>query len=94
MIPQTNLFTYGDIGRAVEDAAAGLIDVVMLDLLVAESYEQEGDVEIVAQGLNNEAYAIAFGKGATELQTNVNEVLTLLQETGVVAKLIKRIPRH
>ncbi len=89
LIPQTNLFAYGDIGRAVEDAAAGLIDVVMLDLLVAESYEQEGDVEVVAKGLNNEAYAIAFGKGAIELQTNVNEVLTLLQETGVVTKLIK-----
>ncbi len=88
MVPETNIHSFGDIGRAVQDVTAGLIDVVMLDLLVAESYVEEGGVNIVAQGLNNEAYAIAFPRGAVEFQARTNEVLTLLQETGVVEKLI------
>ncbi|NJN84585.1 MAG: amino acid ABC transporter substrate-binding protein, partial [Caldilineaceae bacterium] len=31
LMPSTNLFTYGDISRAVADLRAGLIDAVMLD---------------------------------------------------------------
>ncbi len=88
LVPETNIQIYGDISRAVQDVTAGLVDVVMLDLLVAESYVEEGGVEIVAQDLNTETYAIAFPKGAAELQAQTNEVLTLLQETGVVEKLI------
>ena len=89
LMPATNLHTYADTNRAVVDLRNGLIDIIMLDRLVAEGHVEEGGVQIIAQGFNNESYAIAFNKGALQLQAAVNDVLLRLDDSGVLDDLVE-----
>ncbi len=89
LTPETNIFVYTSIDKAVEDLQAGLVDVVVLDALVAEDYVKSGGVKIVSDDLGREQYAIAYAKGSTQLQTAVNNSLVKLQQTGVVSQLLK-----
>ncbi len=86
-MPQQNLHVYQDITQAVNDLKAGRIQMVWLDLLPAQDDVKEGGVQIAAQDLNQQLYAITLKKGANALRDKINEALTTLQNNGTLAKL-------
>jgi len=87
LMPEQDLLLYNSTNQAVNDLQLDRIDVVMLDLLVAKDFEAEGDVALVGEGINREQYAIAYAKGATELQANINGALKELQDAGSVGDI-------
>jgi polar amino acid transport system substrate-binding protein len=86
-MPQKNLYVYQDMGAAIADLKAGRIEAVWLGLLPAQDYVASGGVKIAAQGQNQQLFGIAVKKGATALQTKINDALTTLQNDGTMAKL-------
>jgi ABC-type amino acid transport substrate-binding protein/heat shock protein HslJ len=87
-MPQENLILYQNIDRAVEDLAAGQIDLVALDLEPAKVAEEQGGVKIVGQGLNRQRFAMAIPNGASTLQSQLNLALLQLQGDGTVTRLL------
>ncbi len=90
LLPQDHLFTYVDINDSLADLSLDRIDLVVLDLLPAEVAVVAGNVEIVAQGLNSQRYAIAMPQGAERLRAAVNDTLIDLQNEGFLAELAQR----
>jgi ABC-type amino acid transport substrate-binding protein len=86
-MPQKNLHVYQDMGAAIADLKAGRIEAVWLGLLPAQEYVAAGGVKIAAQNRNQQLFGIAVKKGATALQTKINDALTVLQNDGTMAKL-------
>jgi len=89
-MPESNLFVYEGAPDAVRDLLEGRVDLVVLDAQPAELAVQEYDVEIVAQGLNQQRYAIAFPKGAAALKEKIDGVLLELHNEGVIAELARK----
>ena len=89
LMPETNLFIYGDIKQAYKDLQDGRVDVIVMDKPAAEQALNEGDFEIVASGLHRELYGIAMAKGQHDLRTKINQALTVLLRNHVVDKLAK-----
>jgi polar amino acid transport system substrate-binding protein len=87
MMPKQNLYVYTDTAQAVNDLKAERLDAVWLDLKPAESYAAAGGVKILAQGLNQQLYAIGMKNGAESLRQKINEALTQLQNDGTLAFL-------
>ncbi len=90
LIPERNLHAYGQIEQAIADMQLGRIDLVMLDLKPAEVAVQAMDVELVAQGLNRQRFAIAHPQGEPSLQQAINDALIALQNKGVLADLARQ----
>jgi polar amino acid transport system substrate-binding protein len=88
-MPEENLHRYQQAGKAVEDLADGLIELVVLDLEPANVAVERGGVKIVAQGLNPQRYAMAVPRGAPQLQTELNRALLQLQVSGRVGELVE-----
>lgn len=86
-MPARNLHSYVEAGDAVRDLAEGFTDFVMLDLPPAELAAESGEFTIVGQGLNRQRLAIAMPKGASALQSNVNDALLDLQNDGRITEL-------
>lgn len=91
-IPTRNLLVYEQVDSAVADLQDGRIDVVLMDLPVAESAVQAGagGLAIAGQGLNPQRLAIALPKGASSLTAEINRVLGELQSEGRVAELAQQ----
>jgi polar amino acid transport system substrate-binding protein len=89
LMPEENLHHYQQANKAVEDLAAGLIELVVLDLEPANIAAEQGAVKIVAQGLNPQRYAMAVPRGAPQLQSELNRALLLLQVSGRLADLVE-----
>ncbi|MGB3716060.1 MAG: transporter substrate-binding domain-containing protein, partial [Candidatus Promineifilaceae bacterium] len=89
LMPEENLHRYQQAGKAVEDLADGLIELVVLDLEPANAAVERGGVKIVAQGLNPQRYAMAVPRGAPQLQTELNRALLELQISGRVGELVE-----
>ncbi|MGL4651767.1 MAG: transporter substrate-binding domain-containing protein, partial [Caldilineaceae bacterium] len=87
VLPAANLLLYGDISRAVKDLELGRIDLVILDAIPAERLAEEGNVKIVARGLNRQRYAIAVPNGADVLRRNLNVALEELRDEGRISEL-------
>lgn len=87
LLPASNLLLYTDITRAVNDLERNRIDLVLLDVTVAQQFTQTRDVKIVAQGLNTQRYAMEVPKGADELRRNLNRVLDETREDGTLLTL-------
>lgn len=87
LIPEKNLYEYAQISQAIADLQLGRIDLIMLDLKPAQTAVLTGGVEIVGQGLNRQRFSIALPQGEAGLQTELNNALTNLQNTGVLADL-------
>ncbi len=87
VLPAANLMLYSDISRAVKDLELGRIDIVILDAIPAERLVAEGNVKIVARGLNRQRYAIALPKGANELRRALNTALEELRDEGRISEL-------
>ena len=90
LMPETNLFIYGDVKRAVPDLETGRVDVLIMDKPVAELATKEKGLQIVASGLHRELYGIAMAKGQEALRTNINQALSEMLRTRVVDDLAKQ----
>ncbi len=89
LMPEENLHRYQQANKAVEDLAAGLIELVVLDLEPANIAAEQGAVKIVAQGLNPQRYAMAVPRRAPQLQSELNRALLQLQISGQLADLVE-----
>jgi polar amino acid transport system substrate-binding protein len=83
----SNLFVYKDATGLIKDLKDGWVELVLLDLLVAENYVREGGVRLVGQGLNRQQFAIAVPKNAYALLGEINRALEILQDQGRIAEL-------
>ncbi|MBE2222075.1 MAG: transporter substrate-binding domain-containing protein [Anaerolineae bacterium] len=90
LMPASNLHTYQLADQIVRDVREGRIDLGVLDLLPAQTAVSSGGIKIVGQGLNQELYAIAMLKGAATLQTELNNALTQLSNSGQLNALISQ----
>ncbi|MFO7681444.1 MAG: transporter substrate-binding domain-containing protein [Chloroflexota bacterium] len=88
LMPDSNLHRYQLADQIVTDVAGGLIDLGVMDLLPAETAVSRASVKIVGSGLNEELYAIAMLNGASSLQTQINNALTQLSNSGRLNQLI------
>jgi polar amino acid transport system substrate-binding protein len=82
-----NLLSYPRIDSALADLKAGRINLVVLDLIPAQTYVSQGGLKLVGQGLAPQNYAIAMRKGETSLQAQINNALVQLQSDGTLAAL-------
>lgn len=88
LMPASNLHTYQVADQIVRDVQSGLIDLGVMGLLPAETAVSSGGIKIVGQDINEELYAIAMLKGAATLQTEINNALTQLSNSGRLNQLI------
>ncbi len=89
LMPVSNLYKYQSADQVVTDVREGRVDLGVLDLLPAETAVSTiGGIKIVGSGLNQELYAIALLKGATTLQTELNNALAQLSNSGRLNQLI------
>jgi polar amino acid transport system substrate-binding protein len=92
LMPEDHLFVFADIKDAFDDLLEGRIDLIVLDQRPAEIAEATEQVEIVAQGLNRQRYAIAIPEGSSQLRQAINDTLTELQNEGFMADLAEEYP--
>ncbi len=85
-----NLFAYETVDAATRDLREQRLDLVILDRQVADQEVARGGVRLVGGGLNPQRYAIAVRNGADALRTQINNVLTQLQNEGRVAQLAQQ----
>lgn len=90
IMPETNLFVYSDVDRAIRDLRAGRITAVLLDKNVADEFAAQGGLRVAGEGLTRQRLAIALPKGQDALRRVINQALTQLQNEGVVAELAER----
>ncbi|MBV7327013.1 transporter substrate-binding domain-containing protein [Chloroflexi bacterium TSY] len=92
IISEDDFLVYQDIDLAVNDLLAGRIDLVVTDLAPAQAFVRDGGVKILTQGFSEQEFAIAFfpGPSTYTLRTEINEVLSDLDEEGFIAELIER----
>jgi ABC-type amino acid transport substrate-binding protein len=90
LIPSSDLEVFVEINDAVTDLKAGLLDVVVMDLLPAQQFAAEGGLKIVGQGLNRQNYAIALPYGTVELQTEINRALGTLRDSGQLDEIAQQ----
>ena len=89
LMPATNLFVYSQIEGGYPDLQAGRVDLLVMDLPVAEVAVQEQGFSLAGQGVNIERYAIAVNHGERTLQEEINRALITMQDAGVVNDLVK-----
>ena len=65
-------------------------DLLVLDLLPAAEYADNSALGVVAQGLNQQLYAIAVPKGEVALLEILNDTLIQMQLDGTIAALAKQ----
>ncbi len=90
LMPETQLFVYGDVKQAVPDLEAGRVDVLIMDRPVAELVVKEKGMQLVASGLHRELYGIAMAKGQHTLRTKINQALSELLRNHVIDELAKQ----
>jgi polar amino acid transport system substrate-binding protein len=90
LMPVGNLSAYTNIDQAINDLKAGLIQLVVLDLIPANSFIQQGGVKLVGENLNQQLYAIAAPQGADTLVNQLNGALTDLNNTGTFDQLVSQ----
>ncbi len=89
LMPETNLFIYGDIKQAFTDLENGRVDIIVMDEPAAELAVKNGDFEIAASGLHRELYGVAMAKGQQTLRSKINQAITEMLRTHVVDDLAK-----
>lgn len=87
-MPSGNLLVYERAEDALRDLRERRIDLVALDLPPAAAAAAQGGVTIIGRGLNRQLFAIALPKSANALQTQINNVLTQMQNEGQLAELV------
>ncbi len=89
LMPETNLFIYGDVKEAVPDLESGRVDILVLDKPAAELLVQEKGLILVASGLHRELYGIAMAKGQQPLRKQINQALSDMLRNHVVDELAR-----
>ena len=87
LMPQSNLFVYQDTEQGARDLTNGQIDLVIVDMPVAQKAVASMNVKVVSENLNRQRYAIGMKNGASTLQNELNTALNTLQNSGRVAQL-------
>jgi len=87
LISADQFFVYAKPEHAMSDLSLDRLDIVLMDKQPALEYVAAGGVKIVGEGVNPQVFAIAIPNGATELQAQLNQALTELQNEGVTSKL-------
>jgi heat shock protein HslJ len=90
LTPPSNLFVYQKLEQAVGDLQNGRIEFVVMDMPPAEAAVSQGGVVIAGRGLTQQVYAVALPKGAFALRSEIDRVLSDMQNDGTVAQLAKR----
>lgn len=88
LMPVGNLHVYKKAGDAIIDLVARRIDLVALDLLPAELAVEVSEVKLVAQGLNEQNFALAVPKGSNTLLAALNQALFDMQGDGTLTRLV------
>ena len=88
LMPVGNLHVYKKVGDAIIDLVAGRIDLVALDLLPAELAVDVSEVKIVAQGLNEQNFAMAVPRGSSTLLAALNQALFDMQGDGTLTRIV------
>jgi polar amino acid transport system substrate-binding protein len=88
MQPQS-LYTFLTVDEALQALVGSdpVIALFMLDFQPAEVATQTQGVKIIARGLNPQLYAIGIPQAAYTLQSQINQVLTEMQNDGTLAAL-------
>jgi len=86
-IPQQNLIVYDKADQIITDLERNALDVGAMDLKPAIDFAENRGVRLVGKGLNQQRFAIAAKKGATELINRINQALVELQNEGVISRL-------
>lgn len=89
ILPADNLLVYVAADKAVEDLRAGLVDVVIADILPLEIAARGEGLRIAGHGLNRQRFAVAVGRGST-LLSPINQALFELQNEGELAALARQ----
>ncbi len=88
LMPAGNLLVYERAGDMVRDLTQNRLDLVMLDEPVAKTAEtQDPTVKMVGAGLYQQRMAIAMPNGAITLQTQINDALRQLNNSGRIHQL-------
>jgi polar amino acid transport system substrate-binding protein len=90
IMPDTDLFLYGQIEEGFKDLEQGRVDLLVMDRQPALAATESQGFRLVGEGLNRERYAIAVAKGQNTLRTRLNQALLTLQDQGAVANLAKQ----
>ncbi len=88
LMPASNLLRYEKAEHAVRDLTQNRNDVVVLDAQPAQVAANEFGLTVAWTGLNHQRMAIAVKQGESELQTQINNALTDLQNSGRLSELI------
>ncbi len=88
LLPEANLLVYADIEQAVNDVQRGRVDAVLLDRQPALSFQANGGVRNIGEGLHKQNFAIAVAPDQNPLRRVINEALIQLQNEGVVDDLM------
>lgn len=89
-MPSSNLFSFAKPEDATAHLMDNRVDLVILDALPAESFEEQGGVRLVGRGLNEQRYAVAVQKGASSLKAQIDRALTELNNEGKIAQLAEQ----
>ncbi|MCO6452379.1 MAG: transporter substrate-binding domain-containing protein [Caldilineales bacterium] len=90
LMPETNVFVYGQLEQAIPDVEEGRVDILVMDKPVAEAAVANVGGKIVASDLHRETFAIGMANGQQNLRKEINQVLVQLQRDGVIAELAKK----
>jgi len=83
----TDIFLYSDVDGMVRDLKAKRFDLMVVDRLPGRVIAKANNFRVVAEGLNEQRFAIAVRKGST-LRQALNDSLLQAQNDGTMAKLI------
>jgi polar amino acid transport system substrate-binding protein len=89
-MPADHLLAYERAEDAVRDLGEQRVDLVILDAQPAVAATSAGSFKLVGRGLNQQRLAIALPKGTASLKAEIDRVLTVLSNEGVIAQLAKQ----
>jgi len=87
-MPRGNLLSYVSPDSAVDDLAAGKLDLVVMDHKPADNFARQGRAKLVGYGLNPQSFAIAVRKGSS-LLPEINRAIIEMVNDGTTAHLIE-----
>ncbi len=92
LMNEANLSRYERVDQAALDLKAGRIEILLADDVPAKALtRQYNDFKVILEDmLYTGPLNIVLPKGATELQTEVNRIINILQKEGVVDSLAEK----
>ncbi|MFC7115691.1 basic amino acid ABC transporter substrate-binding protein [Natronoarchaeum sp. GCM10025703] len=82
IIPEGNYTSFDNYVLAVEDLERGVIDAVVIDEPVAQTFQSSRDVEVAFIYETGEQYGFGVRQDAEDLQSALSEGITAVEESG------------